>query len=43
MAMLSVLSEMTVGHWVELGISGVVLVAIGVALWIASKQFQIHN
>ena len=43
MAMFSVLSDMTIGHWVELGISGVVLVAIGVALWIAAKQFQTHN
>ena len=43
MAMFSILSDMTIGHWVELGISGVVLVAIGVALWIASKQFQAHN
>lgn len=43
MAMLNILSDMTVGHWVELGISGVVLVAIGVALWIGTKQFQAHN
>ena len=41
--MLRVLSDMTIGHWVELGISGVVLVAIGVALLITSKQFQVHN
>lgn len=43
MAMLNMLSDMTVGHWVELGISGVVLVAIGVALWIGTKQFQTYN
>ena len=43
MTMLSILSDMSIGHWVELGISGVVLVAIGVALWVASKQFQAHN
>ena len=43
MAMVNMLADMSIGHWVELGISGVVLVAIGVALWIASKQFQAHN
>ena len=43
MAMVNMLTDMSIGHWVELGISGVVLVAIGVALWIASKQFQAHN
>lgn len=41
--MISAMSDMTIGHWVELGISGVVLVAIGVALWIMSRQFQFHN
>ena len=41
--MISAMSDMAIGHWVELGISGVVLVAIGVALWIMSRQFQFHN
>ena len=43
MAMFGILADLSIGQWVELGISGVVLVAIGVALWIASKQFQTHN
>lgn len=43
MTMFNILSDMTIGHWVELGISGVVLVAIGVALWIGTKQFQTYN
>ena len=43
MAMFGILADLSIGQWVELGISGVVLVAIGVALWIASKQFHAHN
>ena len=35
---LKVLADMTVGQWAELGISGVVLVAIGVALWLIVKR-----
>lgn len=40
---LKVLADMTVGQWVELGISGVVLVAIGVALWLIIKSFRQHS
>lgn len=40
---LKVLADMTIGQWAELGISGVVLVAIGVALWLIVKTFRLHS
>lgn len=41
--LISTLAEMNVSQWVELGISGVVLVAIGVAMYLMYLMFKQHN
>lgn len=40
---LVVLEDLTIGQWVELGISGVVLVAIGVGLYLIYIMFKSQN
>lgn len=41
--LISTLADMSISQWVELGISGVVLVAIGVAMYLMYLMFKQHN